>query len=83
MKKKLFENVNGNQFRLVESDWRTTQEHNNRLNQRRRMLRHIVEYVTAAAASPHASPEVKAEAKQVIKDCKAFDKILNKDYLSS
>ena len=83
MKKRLFENIGGNQFKLSESDWAKTQEHNEELNRQRRKLRHISEYVKAAAESPHASAEVKSEAQLVMRECKEYDELLSSGYLSS
>lgn len=83
MNKKLFENIAGNQFKLSESDWATTQEHNEELNRQIRKLKYIVEYVTAASKSPHATPEVKNEVQRVIKDCEEYSDILDQGYLSS
>ena len=83
MKKKLFENIGGNQFKLSESGWAKTQEHNEELNRQKRKLKYISKYVGAAEKSPHASPEVKSEANRVIKDCEEYSHILGQGYLSS
>jgi len=82
--KKLFENIGGNQFKLIkESDWRTTQEHNGNINVGRRMLRAQSQYITAAAESPNADEEVKTIAANALKDIKTMDEIIAKGYLSS
>jgi hypothetical protein len=82
--KKLFENIGGNQFKLVkESDWQTTQEHNGNINKGRRMLRAQAQYITAAGASPHADDEVKSTCQQALKDIKTLDEIISKGYLDS
>jgi len=82
--KKLFENVNGNQFKLVkESDWKTTQEHNGNINTSRRMLKAQAEYINAAAKSPNADDEVKTVSTQALTDIKTMDSIITKGYLSS
>jgi len=82
--KKLFENVGGNQFKLIkESDWRTTQEHNGNINDGRKVLRAQAQYITAASQSPYADEEVKKVAANALKDIETLDKIMTKGYLDS
>jgi hypothetical protein len=83
-KKKLFECVGGNTFRLIkESEWAETQENNERVNRQRRMLKHEMAYMKSVLASPLADPEVVETATAAMKDAVEFDQIVAKGYLDS
>lgn len=84
MKRKLFENIEGNRFKLIrESNWADTQRHNGHLNLQRRMLRYMGEYIVKAAKSPQADEKVKTVAEHAAADIKTLDSIISRGYLDS
>jgi hypothetical protein len=84
MKKRLFEHVGGNTFKLMkESDWRTVQDNNGRVNRQRRMLKHEAEYMKAVLTSPQADEQAKQYATEAVKIIKEMDAVVSKGYLDS